>query len=99
MARASARRLISPTIFRSPICIVIASTRPGPDDRGMGLRMSAVFTDLRNELRFEPVRQQIRASYDGQVVVETTDAALVWEPHAKIPAYAVPTSSIRVPMA
>ncbi|WP_148044928.1 DUF427 domain-containing protein [Nocardioides marmorisolisilvae] len=60
--------------------------------------MSAVFTDLRSRLRFEPVRQQVRASYGGQMVAETTEAVLVWEPHSKIPAYAVPVRAIRVPM-
>lgn len=64
----------------------------------MAQRMSELFTDLRGRLRFEPVRQQVRASYAGKVIAETTAAVLVWEPHAKIPAYAVPVQTIRVPM-
>ncbi|MFL6156889.1 MAG: DUF427 domain-containing protein [Marmoricola sp.] len=64
----------------------------------MAVRMSAELAGLRDQLRFEPVRQRVRVSYAGEVVAETTAAVLVWEPHAKIPAYAVPAAAIRVPM-
>lgn len=64
----------------------------------MAIRMSAELTGLRDRLRYEPVRQQVRVSYAGQVVAETTEAVLVWEPRAKIPAYAVPASAVRAPM-
>ena len=60
--------------------------------------MSAVLADLRAELRFEPVRQQIRVTHEGRPVAVTADALLVWEPRSKIPAYAVPESSIVVPL-
>lgn len=60
--------------------------------------MSAVLADLRSELRFEPVRQQVRVSRNGHQVAVTDDALLVWEPRSKIPAYAVPESSIEVPL-
>jgi uncharacterized protein (DUF427 family) len=57
-----------------------------------------VLTDLRSELRYEPVRQQVRVTRDGHLVSVTSDALLVWEPRSKIPAYAVPESSIVVPL-
>ena len=60
--------------------------------------MSAVLAGLRSELRFEPVRQQLRVSRNGQLVALTDQAVLIWEPRSKIPAYAVPASSIRVPI-
>ncbi|MFL6023335.1 MAG: DUF427 domain-containing protein [Marmoricola sp.] len=63
----------------------------------MAVRMSAELTGLRPLLRYEPVRQRIRASIADQVVVDTTEAVLVWEPHAKIPAYAVPIRALSAP--
>jgi uncharacterized protein (DUF427 family) len=59
--------------------------------------MSAVLADLRSELRFEHVRQQVRVTRNGHLVALTSDALLIWEPRSKIPAYAVPAASILVP--
>jgi uncharacterized protein (DUF427 family) len=60
--------------------------------------MSSELTGLRDQLRYDPVRQRIRVAYGERVIAETSEAILVWEPHAKIPAYAVPAAAIRVPI-
>jgi uncharacterized protein (DUF427 family) len=49
---------------------------------------------LLQELRFEPVPQRIRVAYDGQVLADTTEAMLVWEPRHVVPSYAVPRQSL-----
>jgi uncharacterized protein (DUF427 family) len=49
---------------------------------------------LLSELRFEPVVQRIRVAYDGQVLADTTEAMLVWEPRHVVPSYAVPRRSL-----
>jgi uncharacterized protein (DUF427 family) len=64
----------------------------------MATRMRTALSGLREELRYEPVMQRIRVLLDEQLVAETTDAVLVWEPRCVVPAYAVPASSLRVPM-
>jgi len=64
----------------------------------MALEMSAVLADLRNDLRFERVRQEVRVTRHGTPIATTSDAVLVWEPRSKIPAYAVPASSIQPPI-
>ena len=46
------------------------------------------------ELRHEPSEKRIRASLDGQTVIDTTRALLVWEPKRVVPTYAVPTDDI-----
>jgi len=60
----------------------------------MALRMRHDLARLLPELRFEPVVQRIRVAYDGQVVADTTEALLVWEPRHVVPSYAVPRRSL-----
>jgi len=48
-----------------------------------------------SELRFEPVTRRIRCRIDGDTVVDTTEAMLVWEPRRIVPVYAVPAADIR----
>lgn len=50
------------------------------------------FHDLA-QLRSAPTAKRLRASRNGHVVVETTDALLVWEPRRVVPEYAVPTDA------
>ena len=45
-------------------------------------------------LRHEPARKRVRATLAGEVVVDSTDAALVWEPQRIMPAYAVPLEDV-----
>ena len=46
------------------------------------------------KLRHEPSEKRIRASLDGQTVIDTTRALLVWEPKRVVPTYAVPVDDI-----
>jgi uncharacterized protein (DUF427 family) len=58
--------------------------------------MSArVLDTLLPQLRHEPTRKRVRATLAGEVVVDSTQAVLVWEPHRIIPAYAVPSEHVR----
>ena len=45
-------------------------------------------------LRYEPTAKRIRAELGGRTVVDTTGAALVWEPRRVVPSYAVPRSDV-----
>ena len=47
------------------------------------------------QLRYEPTAKRIRAELGGRTVVDTTGAALVWEPRRVVPSYAVPRSDVR----
>jgi uncharacterized protein (DUF427 family) len=47
------------------------------------------------QLRYEPITKRIRAELGGRTVVDTTGAALVWEPRRVVPSYAVPRSDVR----
>jgi uncharacterized protein (DUF427 family) len=46
------------------------------------------------ELRHEPTEKRIRAFLDGEPVVDSTRARLVWEPKRVVPSYAVPAADI-----
>lgn len=48
------------------------------------------------QLRWSATPKRLRASRDGQVVLDTTDAVLVWEPRRVVPEYAVPADSLSV---
>jgi uncharacterized protein (DUF427 family) len=49
---------------------------------------------LPSGLRFEPSPKWIRAERNGRVVVDTTEAVLVWGPDETVPRYAVPASDV-----
>jgi uncharacterized protein (DUF427 family) len=58
--------------------------------------MSARILDaLLPQLRHEPTRKRVRATLAGEVVLDSTQAVLVWEPQRILPAYAVPREHIR----
>jgi uncharacterized protein (DUF427 family) len=48
-----------------------------------------------DELRYEPIGKRIRAMLGGGTTVDSTRAALVWEPRRVVPSYAVPAGDIR----
>src|SRR4051795_12851359 len=60
----------------------------------MAIRMQHQLASSMPELRYEPVRQRVRASVAGQLVVDTEGAVLVWEPRRVVPMYAVPVSDV-----
>jgi len=51
-----------------------------------------------SELRFEPTPVRIRAFLDGEVVLDTLHAFLVWEPRRLVPVYAVPVHDMTAAM-
>jgi uncharacterized protein (DUF427 family) len=53
-----------------------------------------VFETLLPRLRHQPARKRVRATLAGEVVVDSSEAALVWEPQRILPAYAVPPEHI-----
>jgi uncharacterized protein (DUF427 family) len=61
----------------------------------MAMHLGAHLSGLRDELRYEPVTRRVRASLAGVPVLDTDDAALVWEPRRVVPMYAVPRADIR----
>ena len=46
------------------------------------------------ELRHEPIDKRIRAELNGEMVVDSTRAMLVWEPRRVVPIYAVPVEDV-----
>jgi uncharacterized protein (DUF427 family) len=58
------------------------------------MRMSDAMDRLRGELRYEPTGKRVRAELGGHLVVDTTRAALVWEPRRITPTYAVPAEDL-----
>ncbi len=60
----------------------------------MALQLGPHLMGLVDQLRFEPLGKRIRASSGGRPVLDTTDAALVWEPRRVVPMYAVPEADV-----
>ena len=61
----------------------------------MALQMLPQLVRLLDELRYEPTGKRIRALVDGDPVVDTTGALVVWEPRRVVPTYAVPEADVR----
>jgi uncharacterized protein (DUF427 family) len=61
----------------------------------MGVRLRESLTGPMDELRFEPTEKRVRAELDGQTVVDSVRAVLVWEPRRVVPTYAVPADDLR----
>lgn len=58
--------------------------------------MSArVLDTLLPRLRHEPTRKRLRATLAGEVVLDSAETVLVWEPQRILPAYAVPREHLR----
>jgi uncharacterized protein (DUF427 family) len=47
------------------------------------------------ELRYEPSPKHIRVMLDDELVADTTQAQLIWEPRRVVPSYAVPQADLR----
>lgn len=60
----------------------------------MALRLADHLSSVMDRLRYEPVAQRVRCSRGGVPVVDTTGAALVWEPRRVVPVYAVPEEDL-----
>jgi uncharacterized protein (DUF427 family) len=64
----------------------------------MALRMRNHLGSAMAQLRFEPTPARIRAMVDGETVLDTRHAFLVWEPRRLIPVYAVPVHDLAAAM-
>jgi uncharacterized protein (DUF427 family) len=60
----------------------------------MSTRVRKLLTGGFGELRHEPTDKRIRAFLDGDTIVDTTRALLVWEPRRIVPSYAVPGGDV-----
>jgi uncharacterized protein (DUF427 family) len=60
----------------------------------MSVRQRDALTSASASLRHEPLAMRIRAQLDGATVVDTTRAALVWEPRRVVCEYAVPITDL-----
>ncbi|MGI5129514.1 DUF427 domain-containing protein [Pseudonocardia sp. CA-107938] len=61
----------------------------------MAIRVRDTFSQVLGELRHEPTAKRVRAFVGDEVVVDTTEAELFWEPRRVVPCYAVPLAAIR----
>jgi uncharacterized protein (DUF427 family) len=57
--------------------------------------MQDLLARARSELRHEPIERRVRARLGSETIVDSTRAALVWEPRRVVPSYAVPAADIR----
>lgn len=60
----------------------------------MAIRMIDHFLSAGDQLRYQPTPKRVRAKLGELIVVDTTNAALVWEPKRVVPSYAVPIPEI-----
>lgn len=56
----------------------------------MAVKVTDLLGSQLGTIRYEPTAKRLRASIDGQVVVDTCDGLVVWEPGRIVPTYAVP---------
>ncbi|MEU2611681.1 DUF427 domain-containing protein [Micromonospora sp. NPDC007271] len=61
----------------------------------MALRLRDLLVGSFAELRVEPTARRVRATLDGEIVVESQRAMLVWESRHVVPYYAVPAEDVR----
>ena len=61
----------------------------------MALRFADHLFGALPELRIHPTEKRIRAFVDGQLVVDSTRALIVWEPRRIVPSSAMRSSSTR----
>ena len=60
----------------------------------MAVDMGSLFMRNLGELRVQPTRKRVRAKIDGETIVDSSRAVLVWEPKRVVPAYAVPVDDV-----
>jgi uncharacterized protein (DUF427 family) len=65
----------------------------------MATRLSKVLMGAFPQLRYEPTAKRVRASLGGNVVVDTVQAWLVWEPRRVTPIFAVPEQELLADLA
>jgi uncharacterized protein (DUF427 family) len=65
----------------------------------MSMKMQDHLSRIRGELRHQPIEQRVRGYVDGEAVVDSRRAILVWEPRRVVPSYAVPAEDILAELA
>jgi uncharacterized protein (DUF427 family) len=60
----------------------------------MALAMRGYLQESLSELRFERTPRRIRVRHGSSTLIDTTSAALVWEPRRIVPVYAVPEQDL-----
>jgi uncharacterized protein (DUF427 family) len=56
----------------------------------MGTKMRDLLADALTSLRYEPTEKRLRLYLDGELVGDTVNGLLVWEPRRLVPTYALP---------
>jgi uncharacterized protein (DUF427 family) len=60
----------------------------------MGTRMRDLLGGALQALRYEPTDKRLRVSMDGELVADSVNGLLVWEPRRVVPTYAVPGADV-----
>jgi uncharacterized protein (DUF427 family) len=60
----------------------------------MGIRVRDILGRHVGELRYEPTGKRIRGLLDGETLLDSRRALLVWEPRRVLPTYAVPAGDV-----
>ena len=60
----------------------------------MSTRLRDVLMAELSTLRYEPTQKRIRATLEGETVIDSRRALLVWEPKRVVPTYAVPVDDV-----
>jgi uncharacterized protein (DUF427 family) len=60
----------------------------------MAVQLGGVLFGQLPGLRYQPTAKRVRATLDGEAVVDSTRAVLLWEPSRIVPVYAVPADDI-----
>jgi uncharacterized protein (DUF427 family) len=60
----------------------------------MATKMRDLLTDTRSALRYEPTEKRLRVYLADELIADTGDGRLVWEPGRVVPTYAVPAADI-----
>lgn len=76
-------------------CTVVAIVR-GAQTRSMAIDLQEQWFQDLGELRYTAIPQRVRASLDGETVLDTRDASLVYEPRRVVPWYAVPPRDLHL---
>jgi uncharacterized protein (DUF427 family) len=64
------------------------------NDAVMATTLSSLLGAALDELRIEPTAKRVRAYLGDDLVAESRDAVLVWEPRRVVPGYAVPRADV-----
>jgi uncharacterized protein (DUF427 family) len=60
----------------------------------MSSRIAELLLSTSSDVRYEPTPKRIRATLGGDTVLDTTRAAIAWEPRRVVPQYAVPAADL-----